>query len=684
MSRSPKRISPRFFSEKPIKRRILIITFSYFLFMVIILGRVFSLHLTNNTMLSKLAEAQYQKKITLSSKRGNIYDSHGEELAIDVKVDSLYANPRSIDNPKQLSRQLSGILKIESDKIETLLSKDKKFVWIKRWLSEEESKKIQALHEESLGVVKEYRRSYPNKELASTLLGAVGLDSIALAGLELYYDSLLKSPAEPLIIHQDAKGKGYSPYSTGENENTNQLVLTVDKTIQFIAERELSKTVSQSNAKSGVAIVLNSHTGEVLAMASYPNFDPNVFAKYDHQFWKNRAVLDSFEPGSIFKAITASAALESGKVNIHQSFNCEGGSYEVGSFTIHDHGHYGSLTLPEIIRVSSNIGSFKISQMLGREQFGEMIKNFGFGAKSGIDFPGEVSGILSSPSRWSNVQQGTIAFGQGISVTPLQIANAYSAIANGGYLMRPYLVSKVVDSKGRVIKENSPQIVRKVMNEVNTKLVTDMLKLVVGPGGTGQAAQIEEFGVAGKTGTAQKVVEGKNGYAEGKFIASFVGYAPVDDPKITVLVSIDEPKGNHFGGVVAAPAFREIARQTLSYLHIPHRNSKPTTVVEKIEKESGKEKKKYSKEIEQDGPLIQNHLNQEEPKVSLEFLEEKPGMFRIPKLTGKPLREVLRAWKQDEVKLVIEGSGLCIEQHPAPGELVRRGGEVRLSFKPPS
>jgi cell division protein FtsI (penicillin-binding protein 3) len=685
------RIPPRFFSERRIKLRILLIALAYFLVFVVILGRTVELHLTDNTKLTKLAQAQYQRKITLAPRRGNILDTHGEELAIDVKVDSLYANARLISDPAALASQLAPILQVGADQIEKSLSKDKKFVWIKRRLSPEESEKVQGLHQEALGLVKEYKRFYPNHSLAATVLGAVGFDSMALGGLELYYDEVLKSEQEPVVVNQDARGQSYSPYNLEPKEESRNIVMTLDKTIQFITEKELDRAVEKSGAKSGIAVVMNPRTGEVLAMASAPDFDPNRYSDYDLQHWKNRAITDSFEPGSIFKGVTAAAALESGRISMDQKFNCEGGAYQVGKFTIHDHGGYGAMALPDIIRVSSNIGAFKIAQFLGREQFSDTVLHFGFGSKTGIDLPGEVSGILASPKDWSSVQQGTIAFGQGISVTPLQILNAYSAMANGGYLMKPFVVKEIRDSKGNVIRENKPQIIRQVMSEANARKLIEILKGVVGPGGTGTAAQVEEYGVAGKTGTAQKVVEGKgkSGYAEGKFVASFVGIAPADDPRIAVLVSINEPKGPHFGGVVAAPPFREIVRQTLPYLRVAPQGQKGPVVITKEESPEARKGKGNPKiASEEKVSRTEKKKSLKTPtgpfeEVPAELTEVEEGSYRLPDWSGKPLREVLRNWNESELKLVVEGSGLCIAQIPPPGQVVKKGTEVKLSFKPP-
>ncbi len=678
---SPPKVAHRFFSERRIKKRILLIAVAYFLFFIVIIGRAVELHIADNIKLDRLAKTQYQKKIISAPRRGNIYDTRGEDFSIDVKVDSLYANPGSIENSSSLAHQLAPLLGMELSRLEKILGQKKKFVWIKRRLSDEESAKIQGLHLPALGWIKEYKRFYPNKNLAATVLGAVGLDSVALAGVELYYDRYLKSAAEPMLVKQDARGQSYSPDLFIEKEEPKNLTLTLDKTIQFITERELNAMVAQTQAKSGIAVVMNSRTGEVLAIASAPDFDPNQYMNYNFQHWRNKTVSDSFEPGSIFKAFTAAAALESGKISLTQKFDCENGAYPVGKSTIHDHGSYGIMTLPDIIRVSSNIGSFKIAQYIGREAFSDMVLKFGFGSKTGIDLPGEVSGIMASPKNWSMLQQGTIAFGQGISVTPIQVVTAYSAIANGGYLMKPFVVKEIRDSKGNLVKETKPQTLRQVMSEANAKILAGLLEGVIGPGGTGGAAQVEEYGVAGKTGTAQKVLEGKAGYADGKFIASFVGFAPAKDPRITVLVSIDEPKGNHFGGVIAAPVFREIVRHTLSYLGVVPQGKKGPMVITKSESKKPETQTKTSSAEEGIDPSV---FELAASDAALELTEVEPGSYRLPNYKGKPLREVLRHWKDEQVKLVVEGTGLCVTQDPAAGKVVTQGSEVHLSFSPRS
>lgn len=689
MRRSPKRFNPPVFSEKKVRRRIMVVAIGASFFFSVIVGRAFVLHLMDNAKLSRLAESQYQKKVTLSSRRGNIYDIKGEALAIDVKVDSVYVNPKQIADVKEFSKKVSSVLNVDSEKLQKSLEKDKRFVWVKRRMSPDDSQKLQSLQEAALGIVKECKRFYPNKNLAASILGAVGFDSVALAGLELYYDKELRSASEPVVVHRDARGQSLSFV---ELENPNSIVLTLDKTVQFITEKALNAALVKTQAKSAIALVMDVRSGEVLAMASVPDFDPNHYSATDLQNWKNRVVADNFEPGSIFKAITAAAALESGKISLDQKFNCENGAYKIDKFTINDHGAgYGMIALPEIIKISSNIGSLKIAQYLGKDFFSKTVLDFGFGTKTGIDVPGEVSGIIGSPKKWSNLQMSTISFGQGIAVTPIQVVAAYAAIANGGNLMKPYIVKRIVDSKGVVLKQNEPQIVRRVMKEENAKTLRDLLKLVVGPGGTGTAAEVEEYGSAGKTGTAQMVVEGKKGYAEGKYIGSFAGFAPADDPKIAVLVSINEPKGQHYGGGIAGPVFRDIVRQTLPYLGVaPLHSSFPVMMTKADEPKIPESKaavsakdKKEKKEKEALKEKKKDEVLTTAPVFPEELVEVDSGSYRLPSCKGKMLREILREWRRPEFEIVVEGSGVCVSQRPAAGEVIHPGEKVKLIFKAP-
>ncbi|MCB1214907.1 MAG: penicillin-binding protein 2, partial [Deltaproteobacteria bacterium] len=544
--------------------------FLFFFAFVIVGARAVQLHLGDNQRLQTLSERQYKRRIVVSPKRGSLLDRHGETLAMDLKVDSLYAAPHRIEDPQTLAKKLKNILNIsEKTLFNKLNQSDKKFVWIKRRLSQEESVAIQKLEEPGLGFLPEHKRFYPNSSLASNLLGAVGYDAQALAGLELSLDNYLKSTTPPLLVEKDARGRTYGAYALIGQENPQQVVLTLDKHLQYLAERELKKGVEKAKAKRGMALVVEVASGDILAMASYPSFDPNHYSKYPIETWQNLNISYSFEPGSTFKAITASAALESGVIKEGEKINCENGKLKIGKDTINDHHGYALLNLQEIIKHSSNIGSFKLAQRLGKARFLSFIQAFGFGHKSGLEIPGENPGLVASTKTMGDLQLGTIGFGQGISTTPLQIAMAYSALANGGKLMKPRLIKEIQDSEGKTIKKIPPEVRRQVVQAKVAKTVIEALSQVVQEGGTGTQAALEAYQVTGKTGTAQKVLEGQRGYAKDKYIASFVGLAPAEDPKLVVLVSIDEPKGAYYGGLVSAPVFKEIMGQALAYLQVP-------------------------------------------------------------------------------------------------------------------
>jgi cell division protein FtsI (penicillin-binding protein 3) len=532
------------------------------------------------------------------------------------------------------------------------------------------------MHLNGVGLLPEYKRFYPNGSLAANLIGAVGYDAEALSGLELTHDKTLKSNDPPLLVEQDAKGRSYEPYALVGLEHPNQISLTIDKTIQYIAERELKTMVEKTKARGGVSIVMEADTGAVLSLAVYPTFDPNDYSKHDFKNWRNRAVTDSFEPGSIFKAITAATALETGVVNTTEKIHCGNGTLKVGKDVIHDHHPYGPLNIAEIIKYSSNICSYKLAHRVGKNRFHQFIRDFGFGAKTGIEAPGEISGLLASAERMSSIQLGTVGFGQGISVTPLQIATAYGAIANGGFLMKPYLIKEIRDSKGTVIQSYGPKIVHRVLGEATAKQTTELLKTVVEEGGTGTQARLEGYSVAGKTGTAQKVVEGKKGYAEGKYIASFVGFAPAENPRLVVLVSIDEPVGSHYGGVVSAPAFQKIMEQSLAYLKVPPTKGFP----ENTEKKTAK--KIDSAPTQKKSEAAPKPIVKADDKGEVEK-ELDPLKNFIPDFKGLSVREALRKAQASNFKIKILGSGICLEQAPPAGEMAEAGTAVVVECRPP-
>lgn len=560
-------------SENWIRFRISTIQALFCLLAFIVAGRAFQLQVLKRDQLCKLAEGQYKKNIPLVPKRGTIYTRGYEELAVTVEVDSIYAEPDFIKTPKLAAKRLAPVLSLNRKDLEDHLSSSKSFVWLARKVTPSTIENIKSLNIKGIGFVKENRRFYPNSELASHVVGFSGVDGSGLGGIELAHDAQIKGKTELVRAERDAFGKRTLPMDLGFEDSLtgNSIVLTIDKTIQYSAEKELAEAVRKSGAKGGTAIVMDPKSGEVLAMANYPQFNPNDLSSSSQLALKNRAIVDTYEPGSTFKVFLLAAALEEGIVKPEDKFFCENGSLELAGKVIHDTHKHGTLTVREIMKVSSNIGACKIAAKLGKERFYDYINSFGFGAPTGIELKGEGSGIMHPMNTWSKLELANVSFGQGISVTPLQLTSAFSAIANGGYLMKPYLVKDILDRDGKVIKRNQPQIMKKVISGETASKVTDMLRDVVNEGGTGTLAALNGYEVAGKTGTSQKVSGGK-GYTGNKHVASFVGFVPAQSPELVVLVAIDEPVGDQYGGTVAAPAFKAIAKTSLRYLNSPKKN----------------------------------------------------------------------------------------------------------------
>ena len=537
------------------------------LFAVVAL-RVFCLQVVQSEELQGFLRGQYQTTVTLAPWRGTIFDRNGAELAVSIEVESLYARPRLIENRRSVAGKLSPVLGMPQHEIENLLASPKPFVWIKRKLSAEQVEQIRELKLDGIGFLKESQRFYPHNELAGQVVGFAGLDTQGLEGIEREYDRILKGTPRKIYVDRDARGGRVFVEGIQNADQTQgyDVVLTIDKTIQYIAEKELEAAVAAGQAKGGIAVVMEPYTGEVLAAAVVPRFNPNQYGEAAPETWRNRTITDVFEPGSTFKTFLVAAALEERVVRPTDLFFCENGAYHIANKVIHDVHAYGWLDVASIIKHSSNIGASKIGRQLGREQLYKYIKRFGFTQPTGIQFPVEASGFMPPLAVCSEHTQSTISFGHSITVTPLQLATAYSAIANGGLLLRPTLVKRIVDPAGMTVQEITPLIRHRVISEETVATMRSILQQVVLPGGTGTRAAVPGFSVAGKTGTSQKLDE--NGYSRSKVLASFVGFVPADDPHITILVMIDEPQKMKYGGEIAAPAFSKIAQAVLNYLHV--------------------------------------------------------------------------------------------------------------------
>ncbi len=530
--------------------------------------------------LSTIANQQHNLYVELEPLRGTIYDRHLRPQAVNFPYDSLYASPRQIKDKDALIKELREILGLEYGFLKDRLFRNKAFVWVARKISPEQVDKIKKLKVQGLGFVRESKRCYPNKHLASQEIGFVGLDNAGLEGLELYYDEYLRGVNGWAYVLRDARQNQLLWKDMILPKDGNEIILTIDEFIQFVTERELDAAYRKFHAKGASAIVMNPRTGEILALANRPTYDPNFPQKAELDSRRNRALCDMFEPGSVFKIVTASAALEEGRFKESDRFFCENGSYKVANHILHDHQPHGWLTFSEVIAESSNIGTTKIAQGLGADIIYHYASAFGFGKKTGIAMPGEISGVLKETKFWSKTSIGAVPIGQEVGVTALQLASAISVIANGGVLMKPYLLKSIRYSNGEVASGFKPESVRQVISPLTAKRVKDILVLVTEEG-TGKLARVADFKVAGKTGTAQKI-EPNGLYSHSKYVASFIGFAPADDPLIAMVIIIDEPHPYYFGGVVAAPAFKKIAQDVVKYLKLQEDTYAAHEITEKI------------------------------------------------------------------------------------------------------
>ncbi len=651
--------------EKWARRRLRFVGGIFAIVFAITAGKACYLQVYKREFLAKEAERQHQRVVQLTPARGTIYDRNHAELAVSIEMDSCYADPRSIENLDETVAKLAPVIGMDREGLKKKLQGSKNFVWLQRRIAPEQTARIKELELAGIAFVKETKRFYPNSETASHVIGFTGMDPEGLEGIERKYDTTILGTAGYLVTERDALGRDISLKGNLVKgaSNGHNIILTIDRNIQHIAERELAKVVSESQAKGGVALVMEPATGKVLAMANYPAFNPNAFQKYATQQLRNRAISDSYEPGSTFKVFLVAAALEERVIRAGDSFNCEMGSYHVGDRTIHDTHSYGQLSVADILKYSSNIGAAKIGSQLGADRLHGYLKTFGFGDRSAIDLPGEASGNLRNRNQWYGVDLATISFGQGVTATALQVTTAVSAIANGGDLMKPYLVDKITDDQGGVIRQIAPQVRAKVVSTATAQAVAKMMEGVTIQGGTGMNAAIDGYRVAGKTGTSQKVDPLTRTYSVDKRVASFVGFVPVQNPKMTILVLVDEPKTSPYGGVVAAPAFRAIAEQSLRYLNVPFEVTS----------------KDRPKVIEVKAPVpkvVAEELVADGGEVAVE------GTMRMPDFRRFSMRQVLQTMEKQGVNVRIIGSGRVIEQNPPPGKMITPADQVWVKLLP--
>jgi len=625
--------------------------------------------------------------------RGQILDRRGNELAISTRVYSLVAHPPQIKDAARIGRELAPVLGLNVREMQQILTRARPFVWVKRhltpekeeafrsWQAAEEKKakinKISGRRDtDAIYLIPEAFRYYPQLSLAGPVLGFCNVDGQGLEGLELQYDNYLYGKPKKCMKMLDARGrivvtgeKAWDPEVIGNN-----LVLTLDSTLQYIAEKELTRGVTHWQAAGGLALVVKPQTGEILAMAQYPQVDPNRYAQYPEESRRIRHITNALEPGSTFKIFIAASALDARAVKATDRFNCEMGTWRLGAKeVIHDAHPYGTLTVQQIIQKSSNIGAAKIGNRAGAARLDHYLRGFGFGSRTGILFPGENAGLLKNLRvTRSPLDRATLAFGQGVSVTPLQLTMALASMGNEGVVMEPILVKEIVSPQGSVVKEFQPRPLRRVLSPETSRQMLAIMETVTKQGGTALEAAPPGFTVAGKTGTAQKLV-GRS-YSHNKFNSLFIGLTPAEKPALAIVVIIDEPKGAIYGGVVAAPIFREIAAQSLRFLgYYPQGDNTPVLAgllpTPAAAQPAPEAKAPAPKAVAPKKPL---QLQSPTPKKPLEVM---------PNLSGLTIRQVLNLLHRSGLRCRFEGSGLAVSQEPTPGTSITPGATCVVRFR---
>jgi len=626
---------------------------------VLLMVRAYRLQVVDAEGLKKIAAKQRTIVIHLEARRGMIFDRSGEQIAASLEVDSIYARPRRIADKKETARKLAEILEVDEKEVRQKIDEDKAFVWIRRRVSPLVTEKVKKADFTEIMTVTEYQRFYPLKSFAAHAVGFAGMDSVGLEGLELYYDQDLKADPIPVTAQRDALGRPVMFSAVGQDPKRRDLHLTLDSNIQHMTERVLEEAVLKEQAKSGAAIVMDADSGAILAMAIRPAYNLNVFQKASADIRRNRAVADTYEPGSTFKVFLASAALDLGKVSRDEKFNCMNGVYKYNGSEIHDIVPHKTLSFEEVIIHSSNIGAVKIADKLKKGEFYGVLQGFGFGSTTDIDLPGERPGSLPLPGRWSVLTKANLAFGQGVAVTPVQITAAFAAAINGGLLYRPRLMQRITNALGETVRENPPTLVRRVIKEQTSQTVVELLRQAVHKG-TGKGALIAGADVIGKTGTAQKA-DGSGGYSNDKYVASFVGALMSTKPRVVIFVMIDEPGGkNRTGGKVAVPVFRTISEGILALC-----GSKPS-LPESILAAGSLGPRKYG-QVQYRSVTLRKGAN--------------PGEWVVPDLKGMDILQVLEACGRMKCDPTLQGTGRAVRQDPKPGQILKEGAPLTVAFE---
>jgi cell division protein FtsI (penicillin-binding protein 3) len=663
------------------RRRYLVLLVLGVLWMGAVLARLSYLQLFRYSDYLALAHRQQQRIVEISPERGVLYDRNGRELARSIAVDSCFAVPAEISDPEMVARLLSGVVGFSPEELETRLASSRSFAWVARKLTPEAVRRIQALNLRGIYFQKENQRFYPERELAAHVLGHVDIDEHGLAGIEYALDRQIRGRPGRMLVLADARHRWYNRNEQAADAGSG-VVLTLDENIQYIAEKELAAAVQQTHALGGSVVVEDPNTGELLAVANWPTFDPNEAGQSPPEARMDRAISALYEPGSTFKIVLFSAALDQNVTSPELMVDCQMGSISIAGHRIHDWKPFGLLTVAQVLAHSSDVGSIKIGLELGPERFYGYIHAFGFGEPTGIELPGESHGLLRPVDHWSAISIGAVSIGQELGVTAVQLLGAVSAVANGGLLYRPRIVREI--RKGSEVLTPPQPAPRRVIRPTTAATMRRLMEGVILEG-TGRKAQLAGYTAGGKSGTAQKLDPATGRYSRTAYMASFVGFAPLNNPAISILVTLDSPQGPHHGGEVAGPVFQRIAEQTLAYLDVPHdepiapglqfavnhgRRSAATDMLNDDPSATGSAA---------ETPLPGSHVRHGQGATTVALAGGE--MVTMPALVGQTVRTVTEQCSRLGLNPLLVGTGIALTQVPAAGVQLPRGSRVTVRFE---
>jgi cell division protein FtsI (penicillin-binding protein 3) len=650
--------------------------------MVAVLARVSYLQLFCYSEYFARAQRQQQRTFEISPKRGQILDRKGRELAVSLPMDSVFADPADISDADMVARLLSRVLDVPADELETKIREARTPVRLAKKLSPETVERIDAMNLRGVFFQKENRRVYPQRELAAHVLGFVDVDEKGLGGIEHSLDKLIRGRPGRVMVMADGRRHWYDRREAAADPGAS-VVLSIDETIQYIAEKELARAIEQTHAKNGVVVVQDPNSGELLAVANWPTFDPNNAGAYPDEVRMDRAVTAAYEPGSTFKLITLAGAIENGITNPDELVDCQMGTILVGGRLIHDHKPFGILSVRDVLAQSSDVGTIKIALRLGGPKFYDVIRDFDIGQPTGIELPGENRGLLRPIENWSANSIGSLAMGQEVSATPVQMVSAVSAIANGGLLYRSRVVHEIRGDAPAALRTHPAPT--QATDPKTAATVREMMENVI-LNGTGKPAKLDGYTAAGKSGTAQKIDPATGHYSKNQYVASFVGFAPVNEPVLTILVALDSPIGAHFGGDVGGPVFKRIAEQTLAYLDVPHDIPIPSDVetAKNLRRDScqssgasnGLDSKSDANESSFQAVAKQDASQESARTVAFDENES----VVVPSLAGQSVRGVTEECSRLGLVPSLIGNGVALEQSPEAGTQVLRGSRVTVRF----